>query len=100
MRASESPIAIACLRLFTVLPDLPLFSVPRFLRRIALSTISWALGPYFLVPELLRGELLPVELLLPDDFFFVPDFVDPFLGPGFVPAMFLSFIFICFYSDK
>jgi hypothetical protein len=36
-RASESPMAIACLRLFTFLP-LPLFSVPRFRRRIALPT--------------------------------------------------------------
>ena len=36
-RASLSPIAIACLRLFTVRPD-PLFSVPRFRRRIVDST--------------------------------------------------------------
>jgi len=28
-RASESPIAIACLRLVTFLPELPLFNVPR-----------------------------------------------------------------------
>jgi len=39
-RASDKPIAIACLRLFTFppLPALPDFSVPRFLRRIALAT--------------------------------------------------------------
>jgi hypothetical protein len=36
-RASLRPIAIACLRLFTVRPD-PLFSVPRFRRRIVDST--------------------------------------------------------------
>src|SRR5205807_1679051 len=28
-RASDKPIAIACLRLFTVLPERPLFSLPR-----------------------------------------------------------------------
>ena len=40
LRASESPIAIACLRLFTFppLPLLPERSVPLFLRRIALAT--------------------------------------------------------------
>ncbi|HEU5171247.1 MAG TPA: hypothetical protein VFU46_11955 [Gemmatimonadales bacterium] len=47
-RASESPIAIACLRLFTLppLPPRPLRSVPRFRRRIALSTLLLAFGPY------------------------------------------------------
>src|SRR5688572_21629540 len=39
-------MAIACLRLFTLRPD-PLFSVPRFLRRIALSTVSCAFLLYF-----------------------------------------------------
>src|SRR5262249_20567244 len=41
LRASESPMAIACLRLSTVppLPPLPDFSVPRFLPRIALATV-------------------------------------------------------------
>ena len=29
-RASDKPIAIACFRLFTFLPDRPLFSVPDF----------------------------------------------------------------------
>ncbi len=38
-RASESPMAIACLRLVTLFFDLaPLLSVPRFLSRIALAT--------------------------------------------------------------
>jgi hypothetical protein len=48
LRASESPIAIACARLFTVppCPDFPLFSVPRFRRRIALSTDLEAASPY------------------------------------------------------
>ena len=56
-RASESPIAIACLRLFTLppLPPLPERSVPFFLRCIALLTLLPAALPY----------------LRPDDFFFV-----------------------------
>jgi len=45
-RASESPIAIACLRLFTFRP-LPLFSVPFLRRRIALPTLFDADFPYF-----------------------------------------------------
>jgi hypothetical protein len=47
-RASLSPIAIACLRLFTVAPD-PLFSVPRFRRCIADSTFFDADRPYFAI---------------------------------------------------
>lgn len=60
-RASERPIAMACLRLFTVppLPDFPLLSVPRFLRRMALATLLLAARPYFRVPDFLP------------DFFFV-----------------------------
>ena len=48
-RASESPIAMACLRLFTVppFPPGPLLSVPFFRRRIALSTRFDADFPYF-----------------------------------------------------
>src|SRR5207253_2522181 len=42
LRASESPIAIACSRLFTLppLPPLPERSVPRFFRRMALATVA------------------------------------------------------------
>ena len=47
-RASLNPIAIACLRLFTVLPD-PLLSVPRFRRRMADSTFFDADRPYFAI---------------------------------------------------
>jgi hypothetical protein len=48
--ASERAIAIACLRLFTLppRPPLPLRSVPRFRRRIALSTLLLAPLLYFL----------------------------------------------------
>ena len=51
-RASDRPIAIACLRLFTLppFPPGPLLSVPFFLRRIALSTRLDAAVPYFLRP--------------------------------------------------
>src|SRR4030095_6552082 len=45
LRASLSPIAIACLRLLTLPPD-PLFSVPFFRRRIADSTRFDAAFPY------------------------------------------------------
>jgi hypothetical protein len=37
-RASDNPIAMACLRLVTFFPDRPLLSVPRFRSRITFST--------------------------------------------------------------
>src|SRR5207237_792342 len=46
LRASDRPIAIACLRLVTFLPEPPLFSVPRFFSCIAFSTLSPAFLPY------------------------------------------------------
>src|ERR1700730_3860593 len=39
-------MAIACLRLFTVLPDRPLFRIPRFFSCIALRTFLPAALPY------------------------------------------------------
>ena len=54
-RASERPIAIACLRLVTLRPDLPLLSVPRFLSCIARFTFDWAALPYFRIASLLRS---------------------------------------------
>ncbi len=59
-RASDNPIAIACLRLFTrpPLPPLPLFSVPFFLRRIALPTLLFAARPYFRPPDFLPDFFL------------------------------------------
>jgi hypothetical protein len=47
-RASESPMAIACLRLFTFLPLRPLLRLPRLRLRIARSTSLEALREYFL----------------------------------------------------
>jgi len=40
-RASESPIAIACFRLFTFFPLRPLFNFPRFISCIARFTFCW-----------------------------------------------------------
>jgi hypothetical protein len=48
--ASDSPIAIACLRLVTFFPLRPLRNVPFFLRRIADSTRLPAAFPYFFLP--------------------------------------------------
>jgi hypothetical protein len=45
-RASDRPIATACLRLLTFLPELPLRSSPRFISCIARSTFSDAFFPY------------------------------------------------------
>jgi hypothetical protein len=61
-RASDRPIAIACLRLFTVRPLLPDLSVPLFRRRIALSTRFDAALPYFRRPEDLRAAIVPSVL--------------------------------------
>jgi len=51
--ASDRPIAIACLRLFTLppWPDFPRLSVPFFRRRIALSTDRPAPLLYFRLPR-------------------------------------------------
>ena len=46
-RASDSPIAIACLRLVTFFPERPLRSVPRLRSRITHSTFLAAFLPYF-----------------------------------------------------
>src|SRR5205085_10286034 len=46
-RASDNPMAIACLRLVTFLPEPPLFNVPCLRSCIALSTLSEAFFPYF-----------------------------------------------------
>src|SRR5205807_7145928 len=49
-------MAMACLRLFTVppFPPLPDFSVPLFLRRIALATVLPAALPYLLPLDFFR----------------------------------------------
>jgi hypothetical protein len=49
-RASERPMAMACLRLLTRLPERPERSSPRFISCIAPSTFSFALSPYLREP--------------------------------------------------
>jgi hypothetical protein len=48
-RASDSPMAIACFRLVTFLPERPLLSVPLFLRCIADLTFLPAALPYLAI---------------------------------------------------
>jgi hypothetical protein len=48
-RASDIPIAIACLRLVTFLPDLPDSSAPLFFLRIALVIVRSAFFEYFAI---------------------------------------------------
>jgi hypothetical protein len=47
--ASDNPMAIACLRLLTFLPERPLLSVPRFLSCMAFSTFLEAFLEYFAI---------------------------------------------------
>src|SRR4030095_7637730 len=56
-RASESPMAIACFRLVTFFPDRPLFNVPRLRSRIARSTFSLAIRPYFAIETSTRARV-------------------------------------------
>src|SRR3954451_11298551 len=56
-RASDSPMAIACLRLFTFLPLPPLFKVPRLRLCIARSTFLDAPFEYLRAIPLLRKRL-------------------------------------------
>ena len=57
LRASDKPIAIACLRLVTFLPERPLFSVPSLRSCIARSTFFEAFLLYFGIPSL-HGKVL------------------------------------------
>jgi len=62
LRASESPIAMACLRLFTLppLPALPDRKVPFFRRRMALATVFLDAAPYLRRDELFfLGAMVP-----------------------------------------
>ena len=63
-RASDKPIAIACFLLFTVLPERPLFSVPRLRSCMARFTFAPALLPYFAIAlsiELKFESMNPVQ---------------------------------------
>jgi hypothetical protein len=60
LRASLKPIAIACLRLFTLRPEL-LLSVPRLRRRIVDSTFFDADLPYFAITVSLADQHTPTS---------------------------------------
>ena len=68
LRASDNPIAIACLRLFTFFPLRPLFSVPLFFSRIVRATFFCAFGLYFLPPEDFLCEELFFVAMQPSPF--------------------------------
>jgi hypothetical protein len=55
-RASESPMAMACLRLVTFLPERPLLSFPRFISCMFSSTLSEAFFPYLLAMQNLQQK--------------------------------------------
>jgi hypothetical protein len=65
-RASDNPIAMACFLLFTTppLPPFPERSVPRFSRRIALSTDLLAAFPYRATESSLHSSHFLLELNL------------------------------------
>jgi hypothetical protein len=50
-RAWESPIAIACLRLVTFLPNFPLRRLPFLRSCIVFLTFAWAFFPYFAIAQ-------------------------------------------------
>lgn len=56
LRAFESPIAIACLREVTRLPERPERAVPRFILCISLRTAFWADAPYLRFEEALPPD--------------------------------------------
>lgn len=96
-RASDRPIAIACLRLLTLppFPPGPLRSVPFLRRRIALSTRLLALLPYFLpledflpLDDRLRAATVPSrnECVLSDRPIFVQDVRRLYLKKGMTSA--------------
>src|SRR5205085_2921004 len=59
LRASDRPIAIACLRLLTFLPLRPLFSLPRLRRRIADLTAFPAPLLYLAIAQPPLGGIRP-----------------------------------------
>ena len=69
-RASESPIAIACLGFVTFLPLRPLFNLPRLNSCISVSTCFCAFGLYF--RPLLEEDFFAEELRRLELFFDVP----------------------------
>ena len=73
LRASDSPIAIACFGFVTFFPLRPDFSLPCFIAFISRSTEADAFGPYFFPP---------------DFFFALVFFALRFFAPLFLVALF------------
>ncbi len=69
LRASESPIAIACFGFVTFLPLRPLLSFPCFISFISSSTWALAEGLYLRCEVLVFLEAVLVEALLAEAFF-------------------------------
>ncbi len=57
-RASDKPMAMACLRLVTFLPERPLFNLPRFISCMFSSTFSEAFFPYLLAMQNLLHKMV------------------------------------------
>ena len=57
-RASEMPMATACFRLFTFLPERPLFSFPSPYSCITFETFFRAFDPYFAIAQNLRPQFV------------------------------------------
>ena len=55
-RASDNPMAMACLRLVTLVPDFPLFSVPAFISFTTFPTFSDTFLPYLPAMSLSFGR--------------------------------------------
>ena len=65
LRASDKPMAIACFRLFTFLPERPLFNFPRLYSCIALLTLRFDVFPYLAIasPLEVRDNLCMVRAM-------------------------------------
>jgi hypothetical protein len=66
-RASDKPMAIACLRLLTVLPERPLFKVPCLRSCIAFFTLALAPLLYFLAIRFSKFSARPVRPVMTQD---------------------------------
>lgn len=88
LRASDNPIAIACLGLVTFFPLRPLFSLPRFISCISRSTSLLAEGLYFLELDFLLDFFAAV--FRPVDLVDRLDFLDAVFFADFLPVLLLA----------
>src|SRR5580698_4422302 len=91
LRASERPMAMACLRLVTFLPLRPLFSLPRFSSCISVSTCLPAEGLYLRVDFF--AEVFFAGDFFADDFFAAVFFAGAFLLAAFFVEVFFAEVF-------